>query len=184
MWLQFWLCCVITMACHCILRTVMAENVSRDACCIVLVYFTNMSNISRRHGDFWGPDMAWFYFRGWGRVPLRDLSSTSPTQFGAEIIWFLLLERESTTALQKTVCSDHMDNQRPRNHYTITQIYSRYLNKARHASLACGNVWLHFSAITKGLNTSLKVKYLSRATASRVNIWSEFQIIWKAQHLW
>lgn len=116
MWLQCWLCCVVPMACHCILRTVMAENISRDACCRVLVYFTNLRKISRRHSDFWGPNEGWFCFRSWGRVPVRNFSSTSPTlQFGAEIIWFLLVERDGTTALQKTVCSDHMDNQRPRN---------------------------------------------------------------------
>lgn len=47
----------------------------------------------------------------------------------------VLSHYDSTTALQKTVCSDHMDNQRPRNHYTVTQIRLRYLNKARHASV-------------------------------------------------
>lgn len=138
MWLQCWLCCVIPIACYCTLRTVMAENMSRDACCIVLVYFTNTRKISRKHSGFWGPDVGWFCFRSWGRTPRWNLSNTSQTfQFRAEIIWFLPAERCNTTALHKTVCLDHMDNQRPRNHYIITQIYLRYLNKERHA-----RVWL------------------------------------------
>lgn len=161
MWLPCWLCCVVPVACHCILKTVVEENMTHDACCIVLGYFTSTSRISRRHSDFWGPDVGWFCFKSWGKAPPRNVSSTSQAfQFGAKMIWFLPVERDSTTALQKAVCSDHMDNQRPRNHYTITQIYLRYLNKADMlvCDLACGNAWLHFSAITKRLNTSLKVK--------------------------
>lgn len=114
MWLQCWLCYVVPMACHCILKTVMAENISCDACCLVLVCFTNLRKSSRRHSHFRRPNEGWFCFRSWGRVPVRNFSSTSPTlQFGKEIIWFFLVEGDGTTALQKTVCSDHMDNQRP-----------------------------------------------------------------------